>query len=141
MDTAHIGYNCFQRFEPGPDTFGKYLLGRTLVVLSDLLHQQVNKIISFLVSTNMLTFQYVLLHSIWFMASWTHLCEILLVLAALYLQSDLVNKVRCHLYPIHQNTYFHQISKESFLQRFHIPIIHYEVLVILVIFHPSESMP
>jgi hypothetical protein len=44
--------------------------------------------------------------------------------AALHLQSDLVEKVRRHLYPIHQNTYFHQISKESFLQRFHIPIIH-----------------
>jgi hypothetical protein len=68
MDTAHVQYNCFRRFEPGPDTLGKYLLGRTSVVLSYLLHQPMNKIISFLVSTHMLTFQYVLLRFIWFMA-------------------------------------------------------------------------
>ncbi len=38
-------------------------------------------------------------------------------LAALDLQSDLVKKVRRHLYLIHQDTYFHQIGKEFFLQR------------------------
>jgi hypothetical protein len=68
MDTAHVRYNCFWRFEPGPDTLAKNLLGGTSVVLSDLLHQQMNEIISFLVSTHMLTFQYVLLCFIWFMA-------------------------------------------------------------------------
>jgi hypothetical protein len=47
MDTAHVRYNCFRRFEPGPDTLGKYLLGGTSVVWSDLLHQWMNKMIFF----------------------------------------------------------------------------------------------
>jgi hypothetical protein len=28
MYTAHIQYNCFRRFEPGPDTLGEGFLGR-----------------------------------------------------------------------------------------------------------------
>jgi hypothetical protein len=33
--TAHIQYNCFQRFEPGSDTHCKHFLGRTKVVLME----------------------------------------------------------------------------------------------------------
>ena len=91
-------------------------------------------------------------------------CRYLLMFTTLYMHSNLVKKVRCNFYPIHQDSHFHRVCKESFLQCLHIPIIHkfselfcqfvcitvestpqikifIWPLIILVCFHPSESMP
>jgi hypothetical protein len=72
MYTARVRYKCFRRFEPGLDTRGECLLCGTEIVLSDLIHHWVDKIIPFLTSTtDMSAFQYVLMVFIGFETSGT----------------------------------------------------------------------
>jgi hypothetical protein len=156
-------------------------LGRTLVVLSDLLHQQMNEIISFScehphvdISICALAFQLVhgmadtcenplhparslsfggpyLTSHAYFSKSWLVSKGQVTRIQTLFLSNQDCSIWHCssHVYPVNtfgaccpvssigsggegetspypidQNTYFHRISKESFLQRFHIPIIH-----------------